>query len=220
MNDIKDYEEKIKRLNELSIQYFSLNRDVRKDIVAYKNFLRDKTPKTRISRLAPIFRFFEDNGQVFPCNFVRNINGREGDAVIDEHIPTAEEIGRILEYLPIQAKTVTLVLVSSGMRSGEALRLTLEDIELNRNPPRINIPAGITKTKKKRTTFITPEAKDQLEEWLNFRDEYIIRSSIRGIAKRKELANIQDKRLFPFTQYTYMFHWKEALKKAGLRARL
>jgi len=216
LDGIENYEEKINRLNELSITYFSENRDIRKDIIFFKNTLKDNSPKTRLSRLATVFRFFEDNGQTFPRNFVKNINGKATDAETDEHIPTAEETGRILEYLPIQAKTLTLVLVSSGMRDGEALKLTLEDLDLDRIPPRINIPAKITKTKKKRITFLTPEACDHVKEWLEFRQDFIKRSSKRGRAKRKAAANPNDNRVFPFSYDTYMFHWKESLKKAGL----
>ena len=128
-------------LDKLSLQYFEKDRDIRKDIIAYKNSIKHQAPKTRQSKLSPIFRYFEDNGIEFAKSFTRNLYGKNSESITTEHVPTAEEIGRIIQYLPIQAKTLTLVLASSGMRIGEAIQLTLNDIELDRNPVRINIPA-------------------------------------------------------------------------------
>jgi integrase len=140
LKEIKGKQAQYKRLNELSIKYFSEERDIRNDIIAFKDSLSKSPAKTRLARFAAVFRFFEDNGQVFNRNFVRNITGKEKDAETDEHIPAAEEIVRILEYLPIQAKTVTLVLLSSGMRVGEIIQLNFDNLQLDMTPARITLP--------------------------------------------------------------------------------
>ena len=67
--------------------------------------------------------------------------------------------------MPIHGKALTLILASSGMRVGESVRLKLSDIEFDRDPVRIKIRAKYTKTGKRRITFISPEAKEAVEEW-------------------------------------------------------
>ena len=55
------------------------------------------------------------------------------------------------------------VLISSGMRLGEALSLTKQDIHFNENPVRVTIRAETTKTKEGRETYISSEAFDKLK---------------------------------------------------------
>jgi len=61
-------------------------------------------------------------------------------------------------------RTLYCVLISSGMRIGEALALRLSDIHLDEKPTRISIRKETTKTRQARTTFITWEATDMLKE--------------------------------------------------------
>lgn len=54
------------------------------------------------------------------------------------------------------------VLVSSGMRIGEALALTPKDFHFDENPVRITLDAEITKTKESRETYISSEAAEKI----------------------------------------------------------
>lgn len=54
------------------------------------------------------------------------------------------------------------VLVSSGMRIGEALTLTPQDFHFKESPVRVTIQAEITKTKEGRETYISSEAVEKL----------------------------------------------------------
>jgi len=145
-----------------------------------------------------------------PKNFIKKLNGIGSDEPIsEERVPTVEEIAKIMEYMPIQGKTLTILLASSGMRIGESLKLELDDIDLMRNPARIKLRAEYTKTKRKRITFTTKEGANTLGEWLEYRPEYIARKHI----KVKETDN---NNLFPFTDQNYRAIWKTAVVKAGL----
>jgi len=55
------------------------------------------------------------------------------------------------------------VLISSGMRLGEALSLTPDNFHLDENPARITIDADYTKTKESRETYISSEAVEKLK---------------------------------------------------------
>jgi len=56
------------------------------------------------------------------------------------------------------------VLVSSGMRVGEALAMRKKDFRLDERPVRVIIEAEITKTKEGRETYISSEAFEYLKE--------------------------------------------------------
>ena len=204
-------------MNELSVRYVQEDRDFRKDLIRFRKYLSGKSPNTLNQRITMVKRFLEDNGIEFPRVFLGNLHGKGGEAISDERVPTAEEIRRIVEYMPIHAKTLTLVLASSGMRVGEALQLRVEDVDLESESARINIRASYTKTGRKRFTFISTEAREQLEEWLRYREEFIELSKRRFGAK-KRLVDRSD-RLFPFSFNNFNQIWANALRKAGLYER-
>jgi integrase len=160
-------------LDSLSERYLREDRNHRDDILTFKESLAGKAPKTMISRLNAVRVFLDENGIIFPKRFFNNVNGKVTDPITEESTPTNEQLKRIVEYMPIQGKALTLVLASSGMRVNEALQLQDSDIELEHEPVRIRIHATYTKTGKRRISFMTSEAKDVLLEWLTFRQQYL-----------------------------------------------
>jgi len=203
-----------KELVEISLQYIQQDKDFRKDLMRFRKHISSLAPKTIATKLAVLIRYFESNEITFNKNFTRNLKGRGAtEAISKEHVPDKGEIARILEYMPIQAKTVTLVLASSGMRIGEAMSVRLEDLDLSHEPARINLRAEYTKTKKSRLVFISTEAKEVLAEWLEYRPRYIEKNS-EFIDKR--LAKTYAQRVFPYTQTSFRTLWRNAVEKAGL----
>lgn len=59
-------------------------------------------------------------------------------------------------------KALYSVLLSSGVRIGEAVQLRKKDFHFNENPVRISLKADITKTKEARDSYISREAVDKL----------------------------------------------------------
>ena len=115
--------------------------------------------------------------------------------------------------MPIQAKTLTLVLASSGMRIGEAVKLRLDDLDLSHEPARINLRSEYTKTKRSRHVFISTEAKEVLAEWLEYRPRYIEKiNNFIDEAKAKD----HSQRVFPYTASSFRILWRSAVEKAGL----
>lgn len=202
------------KINDLSLRYMNEERDIRKDMISFKQSLNGEAPKTITLKLTAVLRFLEDNGQAFPKQFLRNLNGKAArEAISDERVPDNNEIARIVEFLPIHDKALTLLLASSGMRIGEALKLEPDDIDLARNPPRITLRAKNTKTGRKRFTFISQEAKTILIEWLKYRESFLVRNKDKGIAKR---SKDKTKRVFPFSSVNLYGMWALALDKTGL----
>ena len=68
-------------------------------------------------------------------------------------------------------KALYLVLISSGMRLGEALALRKKDFHLDEDPVRVTIEAELTKTKEGRETYISSEAVDKLKQIIDSKND-------------------------------------------------
>ncbi|MCJ7635534.1 site-specific integrase, partial [Candidatus Bathyarchaeota archaeon] len=102
---------------------------------------------------------------------------------------------------------------------GEALQLTLEDLDFTVEPVKVSIRAGAdrdTKTGDPRIAFISTEAKEAVEAWLRVRDDYLRTSSAKSHLFKK---SSEDSRLFPFLSNTARQIWSAALQKSGLLKR-
>lgn len=202
----------IECLDKYSEKYLTEERTHRDDMMNFKETLKNKAPKTRRSRLNAVKIYLEDNSITFSKRFFKNLNGKSREAVTDEHIPDNDELRRVIEYLPPIGKTLTLVLSSSGMRVNEALCLELSDLEMTQEPVKVKIKAEYTKTRKKRITYISPEAKQALDEWLTFREQYVKNANLRSHTNKRRESD----KLFPLSQANFNYMWKKALSKAQL----
>jgi integrase len=150
---------------------------------------------------------------------IRNKLPKGGAQTIEEDLDT-ESIRSILQHMDAKGRAFILVLASSGMRVGEALRITLDDVDLEAQPSVITIRREYTKTGYQRYTFISKEATQAVKEWLKIRDSYLLSSNKRNnglVQKGKaEPKNLHDIRLFPFSDQNASTFWNNALKKAGL----
>ena len=130
--------------------------------------------------------------------------------------PTAKEMKQILAHSDLRMKALLTVLVSSGMRIGEALKILPEDIDFEYTPTKIQIRGEITKTGEGRTVFISNEATYYLKEWLsNQRSKYL-----KWVIKTTNLPNAQkkldDDRIFPFTNQGVNHTLRRTLSSIGL----
>ena len=103
-------ESKGEDLDILSERYLAEDRDHRNDVMDFKDSLKDKAPRTISSRLNSIRCFLDENGIEFPKRFFKNLNGKVTEAISEEKIPSNEELKRVIEYLPMQGKALSLVL--------------------------------------------------------------------------------------------------------------
>jgi len=91
----------------------------------------------------------------------------------DDRAPTVEELRRILAWGKLRTKALILVLASSGMRLGEAIRLKVGDIDFNSRPVRVQLsPKVASKTGEGRITYISDEAAEYLRQYLGERINY------------------------------------------------
>jgi integrase len=202
-------------LDALSLRYFEEGRDVERDLISFRNeVLSDLAPTTRNSHVNALKLFFDDNDVTFSRRVLNQLKAKNNQAISWENTPSNEQIKRITEYMPIHGKAMTLMLASSGIRVGALVQLRLEDVDLDMEPVRIRIRAKYTKSKQKRITFISPEAKEALLEWLKYRLQYIKTANARSrLHKRKD----ESEEIFPFTSINFNYIWRNALDKANLK---
>ena len=92
------------------------------------------------------------------------------------------------------------------------MREEVHDI-VTREIVKVRIRGTIAKTGKRRITFISPEAKEAIEEWLTFRSQYLKQAIGRTAKERRGKDRTT---LFPFTTANFNVIWKIALVKAKL----
>ena len=79
---------------------------------------------------------------------------------------TKELLIKLLRNLPAKLQAAALLALSSGLRVGEVTGLTLTDIEFNSEPVKINVRAETSKSGEDRETYISKEASDALQDYL------------------------------------------------------
>jgi len=202
------------RLEEHAERYFNEKRDVEKDIENFLAAINDKPPKSVRLCLTAVRTFLIENDVELPVKFWRRLikRVRGSRALTLDKVPSNAELRRIIMHMPVHGKALFLTLASSGMRIGEALKLKVEDVELDTKPVRVNIRGEYTKTGNSRVAFVSREAAEAIQEWLKVRSQYI--EAAAGKSHRYGKPT-EDQRLFPFEANTAYAVWKNALRKAG-----
>ena len=148
---------------------------------------------------------------------------RGADSISKELIPNAKDLKAVLTHGDACSRAMYLMMACTGMRIGELVALYEEDIDTSVKPAIVNIRRSydrktenkiklMTKTKKKRISFLTDEAKDALTEWLKLRKDYIQTAT----SKSKYYKDEDDDRLFPMCDENARTKWKNLVIKSGL----
>jgi len=206
------------KLEEYAERYFSEKRNVQEDVENFFAVIKDKPPKSIRLMVAAVRTFLIENDVELTQRFWRRLRKRVrgSRALTLDKVPSNVELRRMLMHMPIQGKALFLTLASSGMRIGEALQLEVEDFEFGKQPCKVNIRGGYTKTGNPRVAFVSKETVVAIQEWLKVRLDYL-KSAVGKSHLHEKKA--EDSRLFPFEITTAYSMWKKALKKAGYAKR-
>ena len=202
-------------LKDLAEKYFQEDRDHKSDLQDFLAHIKTRPPKTVRLMLSAVRTFLGENNVELPQRFWKGLSRRVKGSMArtQDKVPSNVELRRIVMHMPVHGKALYLSLASSGMRIGEALQLTFDDIDLDHDPPKISIRGEYTKSGDKRIAFISGEAREHIEEWLKYRKEYL-KSAVKRSWKYEKTT--EDNRLFPFGESTANFIWNNSLSKAGL----
>ncbi|MHA1363120.1 MAG: tyrosine-type recombinase/integrase [Candidatus Freyarchaeota archaeon] len=210
------------KLSERYIEELKNGRNYLQDLLRFTGYLGDKPPLTAKIYVTGVKQFLFFNGFELSIGQSKAVSKRlpkGGVRTVEEEL-TREELQKILNQMDIKGRSFFLFLASSGCRIGEALKITLEDINLESEPVEVTVRGEYTKSGKMRTTYISKEAKNALLEWLKVRDKWLNSSK----NKNKGLLNkgfggektVEDSRVFPFNVSTAHQMWFNALDKSGL----
>lgn len=206
----------------LADKYFEEDRDHYQDLLDFVSHMNGKPPGSIKVKVSAIKEFLSYNDIELSQKQLKQLNkklpkgktGRTAEKDID-----TEMIRTLLTYADLKGRALILTLASSGMRIGEALQITLDDIDLSKSPGQITIRGEYTKSGDLRSIFVSEEAKQTLKEWLKHRESYLGSAVNRNnglVEKGKgENKNLEDDRVFPFSDSTVRYIWENCLSKAG-----
>ncbi len=204
-------------------------RQYKADITGWWDYItKTWTPKyTRNVKLNAVRQLLIEYEIELPVVFWKRLKSTKDKgamALTQDRDPTRAELRQILNEGSDMARTMFLVLSSTGMRMGELLKLTIDDIDLTQHPVWINIPGNITKTGDPRTVYLTDEASRFLKAWLKTgREKWLKESATRRMTtkrlkqfKPKERADYCLDAVFPITRQTLIKTWNIMLQNAHL----
>jgi integrase len=202
--------------------YFDSKQQYEEHITNYWNYLKDKSPNSRsmgISSIKNFLRAYDKTTRDLEIWDTIATRLRGKSSVIIKHVPDIDEIRQILHYADIRTKTAIMMSITSGMRIGEICKLERNDVYMDEQPTRINVRAEITKTKRRRTCFISPEATNLLKEWLRVRDEYLEQSlkSYNFKDNTRYYKKRDDSRIFPYKPLAIRNGFNKACERAGFK---
>ncbi|NIO39716.1 MAG: hypothetical protein GTO41_05690, partial [Burkholderiales bacterium] len=91
------------------------------------------------------------------------------EVVVEDRMPTKDELKELLNIGSLRDRVMTLMATSSGLRVGALASLTLGDISLDEEIPRMIVKRKpgrkVSRKMKAFATFITPEAKTMLLQY-------------------------------------------------------
>lgn len=170
-------------------------------------------------------KFLRVQGIVVLPEFVQDIKRecKGGAATIDETL-TNELICKILRGADVRNRAIFLVAASSGLRIGELLSLTMDDISFDSHPVMVKVSADRAKNKHARFSFITYEAADAVKAWMKHRDAYLLESAkhnqnLMKAGHKTAPVKTDSNLLFPVSDSSVNAAWESCLIKAGLHAK-
>jgi len=193
-------------------RYLSEQRNFLED---FNNFLlwmnsRNFPPKTIHLNAVLTKKFFDRHGYKLSTeqwDDMQTLLPANVTATQDE-ILSREQFRAVLNHLPVHGKALVLFLLSTGARIGETLQLKITDLNLDADPPSVNIRPEYTKKEVGgRHMWFSYEARDMLKEWLRIKDSRLKP----GVSKPfpKDMV-------FGFAYVNFCDMWLRALEKAGL----
>jgi len=198
--------------------YFDKKQNYQAHVKRYWKYLTEKSgyaPTVIHAHIGVIKVFLEDHGVDFKRVFWRRLKQKNrvyNKPITRDKAPRNHELKQILSHGGPLERAFFLMQSSSGMRIGEVCQIELNDLDLENDPPLINIRPAISKNHMQRITFITPEAKEHLEEYLKVRKKYLKTAVLKSTLQKKTM---NDQRVFPYSTGTMTKKLNRMLRDSG-----
>ena len=139
----------------------------------YRQSISNTTINNYLRNLRAFFSWFsEESGKPSPMQRVQLL---KNDRTPQEYMED-DEVERLLRifdksyFSEHRDSTIILLLLDTGMRIGECLQITIDDLDMNERT--IYLPAENTKGRKGRYVFFSLKTARTLHRWLRFKDRY------------------------------------------------
>ena len=166
------------------------------NLIKYAGSLKGYSGQTVRQRLAILRAYFTENGVQFKGMEMKVLNARRHTEPEDKPV-SLEHLQKMMDLTDERGKAFIAVMVSTGMRAGEASQLKVRDWD---GEDTITIPGKIAKNGHGGKVYLTSEAREYLDIWMQSRDAFIQRSSIHSaVFARHDICPVQtgkEERLF------------------------
>jgi site-specific recombinase XerD len=164
-------------------------------IIPYLMSLREKklSYNSISTRLNAIYHFYDMNDVTLNKKKIKMFKGEYTRKVVDRAY-IHEDIKKILDVSDLRAKTIVLLMASSGLRIGGLPDIRIRNLEKVNNVYKISVYEG---SHSQYFTFCTPECSSYIDAYLDFRtkngenlnkDSYIIRDQF-DITDMEQIRN-------------------------------
>jgi integrase len=211
---------------DLADRYFIESRDHEQDLINFSNHCQDKyAPGTGTYYITAVKEFYIFNDVELTRKQERNLKNKipRGGPISEEEDLTKEMVRGLLTACSLMLQTIIMIMLTSGMRVGEVITLTIRDVKIDPDGQCATIllkgkrrTGQGTKNVHSRTVFINKEAVELLNRWLKKRPEYLADIIGRGRGQFRSKATKDDPRIFPIGGSNAQKIIKTALIAAGL----
>lgn len=157
--NIDNLDEFVEKIKSQSIDPNEIHKDF---VINLAN--RSLAPKTVGAWAASIRKFFLANG----IELKRTVQIKIYN-IHEDTLPSKDDLKKVLSNCNLRAKTIIVLLASSGLRVGELRNLRISDVDINSEPGVVRIKGLTAKERKSRTTFFSNEAKQFLQTYMEHR---------------------------------------------------
>jgi integrase len=160
-------------------------------LIKYVGSLKGYTGLTIRQKLTILRAYFTENGVQFKGMEMKVLNARRYSEPEDKPI-SLEHLQKMMDLTDERGKAFISVMVSTGMRAGEAAQLLVTDWD---GKDMITIPGKIAKNGRGGKVYLTAEAQEYLKIWMRNREAWILRNSAHT-AERYQVQIGKGDRLF------------------------
>jgi len=164
------------------------------NLIKYAESREEKSDRATNVSMSILSRYYKVNGITFD-ELERNvIKGRPDTAANDKPLELAT-LKKMMEIGSVHAKAMITFLISTGCRRNETAQILVSDVKGDQ----VTIRPEIAKRRKGGIVYLTAEAREYLDLWLDERDAYIQHANTK---KYREFRPADDQRLFACSQNT------------------
>ena len=177
------------------------------NLMKYAGSLKGYSGNTIRERLAILRAYYNENGVEFTGMKAKVLNAKRHTEPDDKPLEL-ETLQKMMDITDERGRAFISVMVSTGMRAGEAAQLKVNDWD---GKDTIIIPGKIAKNGHGGRVYLTDEAQEHLNIWMKNRDAFIWLSAIHSaVFARHDICPVQtgkEDRLFAsgYTGLNMMF---------------